>query len=54
VLRLVAGGLPYKQVARRLDISIEPVGTNMSSVVRKLQLSSRLELARWASDRRIV
>jgi DNA-binding NarL/FixJ family response regulator len=54
VLRLIARGLPYKQVARRLDISIKTVETHVSSVLRKLQLSSRHELARWASDRRIV
>lgn len=54
VLRLIARGLPYKQVARRLDISIKTVETHVSSVLRKLQLSSRHELARWASDRKIV
>lgn len=54
VLRLIARGLPYKQVARRLDISIKTVESHVSSVLRKLQLSSRYELARWASDRRIV
>ena len=47
-------GLPYKQVARRLDISIKTVESHVSSVLRKLQLSSRHELARWASERRIV
>lgn len=54
VLRLIARGLPYKQAARRHDISIKTVETHVSSVLRKLQLSSRHELARWASDRRIV
>ena len=54
VLRLIARGLPYKQVARRLDISIKTVETHVSSVLRKLQLSSRHELGRWASDRKIV
>jgi DNA-binding NarL/FixJ family response regulator len=54
VLRLIARGLAYKQVARRLSISIKTVETHVSSVLRKLQLSSRHELARWASDRRIV
>lgn len=54
VLRLIARGLPYKQVARRLDISIKTVESHVSSVLRKLQLSSRHELARWASERRIV
>lgn len=54
VLRLIARGLAYKQVARKLSISIKTVETHVSSVLRKLQLSSRHELARWASDRRIV
>jgi DNA-binding NarL/FixJ family response regulator len=54
VLRLIARGLAYKQVARKLNISIKTVETHVSSVLRKLQLSSRHELARWASDRRIV
>ena len=54
VLRLIARGYPYKQVARRLSISIKTVETHVSSVLRKLQLSSRYELTRWASDRRIV
>lgn len=54
VLRLIARGLAYKQVARRLSISIKTVETHVSSVLRKLQLSSRHELARWATDRRIV
>lgn len=54
VLRLIARGYPYKQVARRLSISVKTVETHVSSVLRKLQLSSRYELTRWASDRRIV
>jgi len=54
VLRLIARGYAYKQVARKLDISIKTVETHVSSVLRKLQLSSRHELARWASKRRIV
>ncbi len=54
VLRLIARGYAYKQVARRLEISIKTVETHVSSVLRKLQLSSRYELTRWASDRRIV
>lgn len=54
VLRLIARGYPYKQVARKLDISIKTVETHVSSVLRKLQLSSRHELARWASKRRMV
>jgi len=54
VLRLIARGFAYKQVARKLSISIKTVETHVSSVLRKLQLSSRHELARWATKRRIV
>jgi DNA-binding NarL/FixJ family response regulator len=54
VLRQIARGYQYKQVARRLDISTKTVETHVSAVLRKLQLSNRHELARWASDRRIV
>jgi DNA-binding NarL/FixJ family response regulator len=54
VLRQIARGYQYKQIARRLNISIKTVETHVSSVLRKLQLSNRHELARWASDRRII
>lgn len=54
VLRLIARGFAYKQVARKLNISIKTVETHVSSVLRKLQLSNRHELARWASKRHIV
>ncbi|MFQ5524200.1 MAG: response regulator [Acidimicrobiia bacterium] len=54
VLRLIARGFAYKQAARKLGISIKTVETHVSSVLRKLQLSNRYELARWASKRRIV
>lgn len=54
VLRLIARGYAYKQVARKLEISIKTVETHVSSVLRKLQLSNRHELARWASKRHIV
>jgi DNA-binding NarL/FixJ family response regulator len=54
VLRLIARGYAYKEVARRLEISVKTVETHVSSVLRKLQLSSRHELARWASDRRLA
>ncbi len=54
VLRLIARGYAYKQVARKLSISIKTVETHVSNVLRKLQLSNRHELARWASKRRIV
>lgn len=52
--RLIIRGYAYKEVARELFISIKTVETHMSSVLRKLQLSSRHELARWASDRRLL
>ena len=54
VLRLIARGFAYKQVAKRLDISIKTVETHVSAVLRKLQLSSRYELTTWASDRRLI
>lgn len=54
VLRQIARGYTYKQVGRRLSISVKTVEAHVSAVLRKLQLSSRHELARWASDRRIV
>jgi DNA-binding NarL/FixJ family response regulator len=46
--------LTYKEVARDLGISVKTVETHVSSVLRKLQLSSRHQLARWASDRRLL
>jgi DNA-binding NarL/FixJ family response regulator len=54
VLRQIARGYAYKQIATRLSISVKTVETHVSSVLRKLQLSNRHELAKWASDRRIV
>ncbi|MDP9416884.1 MAG: response regulator transcription factor [Actinomycetota bacterium] len=54
VLRLIARGYAYKEVARQLFISIKTVETHVSAVLRKLQLSNRHELARWATDRRLV
>jgi DNA-binding NarL/FixJ family response regulator len=54
VMRLLARGYAYKEIARRLTISIKTVETHASSVLRKLQLSSRHELTRWAARRRIV
>jgi len=54
VMRQIARGYAYKQIATRLSISVKTVETHVSSVLRKLQLSSRHELAKWASDRRIV
>jgi DNA-binding NarL/FixJ family response regulator len=54
VLRLLARGYAYKEIAGQLFISVKTVETHVSSVLRKLQLSNRYELSRWASDRRIV
>ena len=54
VLRLIARGYAYKQVARRLGISIKTVETHVSAVLRKLQLSNRHELKAWATDRRLL
>jgi DNA-binding NarL/FixJ family response regulator len=54
VMRLLARGYAYKEIARRLTISIKTVETHASAVLRKLQLSSRNELAMWAANRRIV
>ena len=54
VLRLIARGYAYKEIARDLVLSVKTVETHVSSVLRKLQLSNRHELTRWAADRRIV
>ena len=54
VMRLIARGYAYKEVARELFISVKTVETHVSSVLRKLQLSSRHELTRWAADRRLL
>ena len=54
VLRLLARGYAYKEIAARLFISVKTVETHVSSVLRKLQLSNRYELSRWATDRRLV
>ena len=53
VLRHLARGYTYKEIARRLSISIKTVETHASAVLRKLQLSNRNELSRWAAARRI-
>lgn len=54
VLRLLARGYAYKEVASRLTISIKTVETHASSVLRKLQLSNRHQLTRWAAQRRLI
>ena len=54
VLRHIARGYMYKEIALRLGISAKTVEAHVSSVLRKLQLSSRHELSRWATERRLV
>ncbi|HLI00385.1 MAG TPA: response regulator transcription factor [Acidimicrobiales bacterium] len=54
VLRLIARGYTYKEVAHDLGISTKTVESHVSAVLRKLQLSTRHQLTRWATDRRLV
>ena len=54
VLRLLARGYLYKEIALRLGISAKTVEAHVSAVLRKLQLSNRHELSRWAVERRLV
>jgi DNA-binding NarL/FixJ family response regulator len=54
VLQHIARGYMYKEIASRLGISTKTVEAHVSSVLRKLQLSSRHELSRWAVERRLV
>ena len=54
VLRHIARGYMYKEIALRLGISVKTVEAHVSAVLRKLQLSSRHELTRWAAERRLV
>ncbi len=54
VLRLIARGYTYKEVARELVLGVKTIETHVSAVLRKLQLSNRHELTRWATDRRIL
>lgn len=54
VLKLIARGYSYKEVAKELFISVKTVETHVSSVLRKLQLSNRYQLTKWATDRKLV
>ncbi|HYU05391.1 MAG TPA: response regulator transcription factor [Jatrophihabitantaceae bacterium] len=54
VMRLLARGYAYKEIAAELFISVKTVETHASNVLRKLQLSNRYQLTRWAADRRIT
>jgi DNA-binding NarL/FixJ family response regulator len=54
VLQLIARGYRYKEIASRLHLSVKTIEAHVSSVLRKLQLSSRHELTRWAHERRLI
>ncbi|MBD0328976.1 MAG: response regulator transcription factor [Thermoleophilia bacterium] len=54
VLQLIARGYRYKEIAARLHLSVKTVESHVSAVLRKLQLSSRHELTRWAAERRLI
>jgi DNA-binding NarL/FixJ family response regulator len=54
VMRLLARGYAYKEIARELSISVKTVESHASAVLRKLQLSSRHELTAWATERRLL
>ena len=54
VMRLIARGYTYREAATELVLSERTIESHVSSVLRKLQLSNRRELARWASDRRLI
>ncbi len=54
VLRLIARACTYREIARELSISVKTVETHVSSVLRKLQLSTRHQLTRWAAERRLI
>ena len=54
VLRLIARGYLYKEIALELSISVKTVEAHVSAVLRKLQLSNRHELSRWAAERRLI
>ena len=54
VMRLIARGYTYREVASTLHLSVKTIETHVSAVLRKLQLSSRHELTAWAADRRLL
>ena len=54
VLRLIARGYAYKEIATRLHLSVKTIETHVSAVLRKLQLSNRHQLTAWANERRLV
>ena len=54
MLQLIARGYMYKEIAARLHLSVKTVESHVSNVLRKLQLSTRHELARWATEHRLI
>ena len=54
VLRLIARGYAYKEVASRLHLSVKTIESHVSAVLRKLQLSNRHQLTAWANERRLI
>ena len=54
MLQLIARGYRYKEIAARLHLSPRTVESHVSAVLRKLQLSNRHQLSRWAAERRLV
>ena len=54
VLRLIARGYAYKEIASRLHLSVKTIETHVSAVLRKLQLSNRHQLTAWANERRLI
>jgi DNA-binding NarL/FixJ family response regulator len=54
VLRLIARGYTYKEIAGRLHLSVKTIETHVSAVLRKLQLSNRYQLTAWANERRLI
>ena len=54
VLRLIARGYTYREAGEELFISIKTIESHVSSVLRKLQLSNRNELTRWAAERKLI
>lgn len=54
VLRLIARGYTYREIAARLYLSVKTIETHVSAVLRKLQLSNRHQLSAWATERRLI
>jgi len=54
VLRLIARGYAYKEIASRLHLSTRTIESHVSAVLRKLQLSSRHQITAWANERRLI